>query len=212
MKSKVTQILYAYWNEVRQGRQAPRRFDIEPARIGSILPDTFILERIDQDTFNFRLAGTRITERFGDNLRASNVLAGWNPADRETFRRLLSDLCEKGSVELVRFEAESSAGPVAEYEMIMLPLVHTRGTIDRVLGSIACLSESAWGRREPHTLRKLVETEHIWPDGRPYAAVHQIDRQAPFLPQVRTARIVRQDRRQFRVYDGGLAKPGNEDI
>ena len=46
MQQKTTKVLYNYWNDVRDGRLAPRRFDIEPARISEVLPDTFMLERI----------------------------------------------------------------------------------------------------------------------------------------------------------------------
>ncbi len=47
MKQRTIQTLYAYWNELRAGRVAPRRLEIEPARIGSILPETFMLERTE---------------------------------------------------------------------------------------------------------------------------------------------------------------------
>ena len=47
MQQRTNQILFAYWNDVRGERLAPRRFEIEPARIATILPETFILERLD---------------------------------------------------------------------------------------------------------------------------------------------------------------------
>ena len=64
MRHRTTQIIYSYWNEARQGRLAPRRFDIEPARIAGVLAETTILEQVDNETYRFRLAGTRITEQF----------------------------------------------------------------------------------------------------------------------------------------------------
>ncbi|MEO1694679.1 MAG: PAS domain-containing protein, partial [Pseudomonadota bacterium] len=47
MKHSTSHSLYAYWNEVRDGRPAPRRFEIEPSRIAHILSETLILERVD---------------------------------------------------------------------------------------------------------------------------------------------------------------------
>ena len=47
MKNRTSQILFAYWNEARQGRVAPRRLDIEPARIAGILSETMILEQTE---------------------------------------------------------------------------------------------------------------------------------------------------------------------
>ena len=44
------QTLYGYWNELRAGRLAPQRLEIEPSRIAGILSETFMLERIDAGT------------------------------------------------------------------------------------------------------------------------------------------------------------------
>ena len=65
MREAISQTLYGYWNDIRAGRLAPKRFEIEPSQIAGMLPDTFILERIDNETSRFRLAGTRICEAFG---------------------------------------------------------------------------------------------------------------------------------------------------
>ena len=48
-------------NEIRRDRMAPRRLEIEPARISDQLLDTFILERAGTSAFRFRLTGTRVT-------------------------------------------------------------------------------------------------------------------------------------------------------
>ncbi|MEQ1673140.1 MAG: PAS domain-containing protein, partial [Hyphomicrobium sp.] len=42
MREAITQKLYTYWNDIRAGRLAPKRFEIEPSQIASMLPDTFI--------------------------------------------------------------------------------------------------------------------------------------------------------------------------
>mgnify|MGYP002386686614 CR=1 FL=1 len=74
MKHKTSQSLYGYWNEVRRGRLAPRRFDIEPSRISQILPATFILERVESERYLFRLAGTRLCEIFAREFRGTNFV------------------------------------------------------------------------------------------------------------------------------------------
>ena len=82
MKQKTTQILDAYWNELRAGRLAPKRLEIEPSRIGSILAETFMLERAGASLYRYRLAGTRLCEIFGSELRGTNLLDGWSGSDR----------------------------------------------------------------------------------------------------------------------------------
>ena len=62
MQQKTLQTLYSYWNEVRAGRLAPQRLEIEPSRIAGILSETFMLERIDAASYQYRLAGTRLSE------------------------------------------------------------------------------------------------------------------------------------------------------
>ena len=80
MRSKTSQILFNYWNDVRQNRLAPKRFEIEPSRIAPILSETFILERLDWDSYRFRLAGTRICDEFGVEFRGTDFLDGWMKA------------------------------------------------------------------------------------------------------------------------------------
>src|SRR6185295_12220787 len=76
------QTLFNYWDQLRAGRIAPNRLEIEPSRIADILAETFMLERIDARTYQFRLAGTRLCELFGSELRGKNFLEGWSEQDR----------------------------------------------------------------------------------------------------------------------------------
>lgn len=207
MQQKTTKVLYNYWNDVRDGRLAPRRFDIEPARISEVLPDTFMLERIAKSIYRFRLAGTRICDQFQSEFRGINFLDGWNPDDNEVLERDFALVSEQGGAGLFTIEARTVSGGTVQFEILVLPLVHTGGTIDRYVGSMSALETPAWLGAERLVFKRLLRHEVIWPDGRPHAVVDKAHRQAPFLPHVRNARIVRQDRRQFRVYDGGLHKP-----
>src|SRR4051794_24073887 len=93
MKQKTLHTLYGYWNEVRAGRLAPQRLEIEPSRIAGILSDTFMLERIDAATYQFRLAGTRLCELFGSELRGKSFLDGWSELDRPLLTRDLATIC-----------------------------------------------------------------------------------------------------------------------
>ncbi len=212
MKNKTSQIIYAYWNDVRNGRMAPQRFDIEPARIGSLLPDTFILEYTRDGDFRYRLVGTRICERFGEETRGSSFFAGWASGDHEELLRILEDVRAKACVEVLTFEATPSSGEPAVFELILLPLVHTHGSIERVMGTISREQADEIFDQEPFALKRLISYEVIWPDGRPHAFLNGNDRQSPFQPYIRTGRIVRQDRRQFRVYEGGLSSSADDDL
>jgi hypothetical protein len=210
MKHKISQTLFNYWNEVRGTRMAPRRFEVEPSQIAGILPHTFILERTDSETYRFRLAGTAICEAFATEFRDTNFLDGWAEDDRLTIERLFAVITQQGGVGILNVEGASNAAHHAEFEVILLPLVHTRDTVDRVLGAMSPATSPDWLGSEPLTKKSLLKTDVVWPNGRPQSIIDKMHRQVPFLPHVRKARIVRSERRQFRVYDGGLSEQSDE--
>lgn len=206
MKAAISQKLYAYWNSVRADRLAPKRFEIEPSQIAAILPDTFILERIDSETARFRLAGTRICEAFATEFRGINIFDLFSLEDKTTLQRQFSVIARQGAVGVFEIEGESESGHKTRFEILVTPLMHTREVVDRYLGAITPLSPPPWLGCEAIVKRRLLTHDLQWPDGRPHAMTDALaSRQSPFLPHVRNARIVRVDRRQFRVYDGGLS-------
>ncbi|MFN0218162.1 MAG: PAS domain-containing protein [Hyphomicrobium sp.] len=204
MRHAVSKAVYAYWNDVRGARLAPKRFEIEPSRIGAVLPDAFILERINGEVSRFRLAGTRICEAFTREFRGLNLFELFGDEDRITLQRQISVISRQGAVGLFLLEAETETGLTVRFEMLMMPLTHTRDVVDRFLGSIAPVQAPDWLGMTPIGKPAIVAHELIWPDGRPHAMIDTMGRQSPFLPQLREGRIIRAERRQFRVYDGGL--------
>jgi hypothetical protein len=207
MKQKTSQILYAYWNGVRGERVAPRRFEIEPARIASILPETFILERVDAETYVFRLAGTKLCEQFGAEFRGTNFLDGWSEEDRKILAQLLGMDCQQGGVLVVDLEAGplDRSLPRAAFEVALMPLIHTSGTVSRYLGSMTAIQPPAWLGADRLVSRKLIGQSIHWPEGRPQAAADRFRNQAPLLASLAGARLVKSERRTFRVLDGGRA-------
>lgn len=205
MRQRTTSTLYAYWNEVRQGRLAPRRFDIEPSRIASVLPDTFMLERQTSGNYTYRLAGTRICNTFQNEFRGLDFFINWNAADQDILKTYFTDITARGGVGLFTFECGPKSGEKLYFEMILLPLVHTMDTINRYMGAISAINTVSWlGSRDPGEAQ-LVSHEMIWPEGKPHAVAERTARQLPFHAHVRHAKIVKSDRRQFRVYEGGLS-------
>ena len=211
IQHRAAQALYAYWNGVRAGRRAPRRLEIQPAQLGGLLVDTFILERTDRSTFLFRLAGTRVSAWLGADLRTRNFLSCWGEADRAMLERHLSAISELGRVGLFKGEGYLSGGAApgrpaaaaAPFELIVLPLMHTGQAIDRLLCLLVPLEGTDIdGQRTVHGL-KLLAAEEIWPDGVSRDPFALADPPPSLHPNVRMARIVRQGRRQFRVYQGG---------
>ncbi|HWK39129.1 MAG TPA: PAS domain-containing protein [Hyphomicrobium sp.] len=207
LKHKSSQTLFSYWDSVRDGRSTPRRFEIEPARIATILPSTFILERIDAETYRFRLAGTSVCDIFGVELRGANFLDGWTTLDRLSLIRHLAALTKHGAIEAIHLEAAPPGRASTPFEALLLPLRHTGETIDRILGALNPLHAPHWLGELPITSKRIISHELGWPSGAPINFADTVVRDAVpvFMPPEHT-RIVRSERRQFRVFEGGLSR------
>jgi hypothetical protein len=213
MKQKTNQILFDYWNEVRGDRMAPRRFEIEPARIAAILPETFILERLDSESFMYRLAGTKLCEQFGVEFRGTNFLDGWGNDDHALLSQHLVNVCTQGGV--LAFDLET--GPVeqrgrkVQFEVVMLPLMHTGSVVTRLVGAMSAINPPAWVGSERLVHKSVATHNLLWPEGRPHSIAEKFRSQAPLLASLAGARLVKVDRRSFRVLDGGLSKGASKE-
>jgi hypothetical protein len=187
MKQRTVQTLYAYWNELRAGRIAPRRLEIEPSRISSILAETFMLERTDASTYRYRLAGTRLYEIFGAELRGTNLLDGWSKADRASVMHSLAATCEQGAVTLLDLEAGADAARRIRIEAILLPLMHADNTIGRVIGAMAVTNSPHWLGHE-----RLVEKRLVGHDLLPGGGAEVASGYAPTTPLSHPRRWPRQ--------------------
>lgn len=206
MKQKSLHTLYSYWNQVRAGRLAPQRLDIEPSRIAGILSETFMLERIDDGAYRFRLAGTRLCELFGMELRGRNFLEGWDNDDRAALERLLTTISEQGAGATLAIEGSSDVRHRVEIEAMLLPLLHGGNKISRVIGVMSAVSTPHWLSNEPLRNRHLLRHQLIWPDGRPHSVIERSGAQAPFQsPPSAAIPLNATGRRKFRVVDGGRA-------
>ena len=171
MKQRTIQTLYAYWNDLRAGRIAPGRLEIEPSRISATLPETFMLERTDPASYHYRLAGTRLCEIFGTELRGTNLLDGWTASDRTAIAASLKSTCEQGAVTLLTIEAGADMKRRVQLEVIMLPLMHANNTMERVIGAMSVLTSPHWlgyehltsqapDRPQPDLARRAAPRDH----------------------------------------------------
>jgi len=167
MQQPTSRQLYAYWDSVRNGRIAPRRFEIEPAKIAGLLPETFIAEYAGHLGYRFRLAGTKICEQFGRELRGADLLALWDVSDRDAVASLLRNVLADGAVGYGLFRAYTSAERQATFELLFLPLIHAGETINRILGAITAIEPPFWLGAEPLIRQELLELNLHWPDGIP---------------------------------------------
>ncbi|MFN3745178.1 MAG: PAS domain-containing protein [Hyphomicrobiaceae bacterium] len=205
MQNTTSQILYTYWNEIRGGRLAPRRFEVEPGRFAAILAETFVIECEPGEGYRFRLAGTRVTEKLGIDLRGRAFNDLFDGAEHQDLKPLLASVTERGAVGVIKLEMPTASGRRARFEAIVLPLIHTEERITRLLGALSTSAHEPWLGSEPVLPGRIVARKIIWPDGRPHAVATRMEPPppSPFKYDFTRSRLVRSRRRLFRVYEGG---------
>lgn len=134
MKHENTRRLFAYWNALREGRMAPYRSEVDPRAIAPLLESTFILEHYDGGAPRFRLAGTRLCDQFGLELRGMSALALWHGESRTQLRSLLANVVTKPVIGHVACTVETRGGHLFDAEFLYLPLRSDLGEMTRILG------------------------------------------------------------------------------
>ncbi|MCJ8506939.1 PAS domain-containing protein [Rhizobium lemnae] len=140
MLSNHSNEVLSYWYSLRRANKAPLRTQFDPTEIRSRLPDLIMLGWQDLDLV-FRLAGTRVCELFGEELRDRTFETLWNPRSRDqvaeaTLSAFRSETAIHCSVNAIQ------NGRAVRLEMLLLPLRSADGACDRLLGSIV-LGEDA---------------------------------------------------------------------
>ena len=128
--------LKSYWDRLRAGRVAPFRAEIDPRQFESALENTFIVEKLAPETMRMRLAGTRICEMMGMEVRGMEPTSLIDVRDRVRFERLLNVVMNEPAVVELKLAAPNRAG-VYRATMLLMPLRSDFGEINRVLGCIS---------------------------------------------------------------------------
>lgn len=125
--------LKTYWDRLRAGRVAPYRAEIDPRQFESALENMFIIEKLAPDNMRIRLAGMKICEMMGMEVRGMQPGFLIDAADRVRFDRLLNVVMSEPAVVELRLAAPNRVGTY-HATMLMMPLRSDFGDINRVIG------------------------------------------------------------------------------
>jgi hypothetical protein len=133
--------LRTYWDRLRAGRVAPYRAEIDPRQFEPALENMFILERVSPENLRVRLAGMKLCEMMGMEIRGMEAGFLIGDLDRQRFERLLGVVMSEPAV--VELRLESRAGRSGPYRgtMLLMPLRSDFGEINRVIGCLCADSE-----------------------------------------------------------------------
>ncbi len=163
MKQDGSIALFQYWNRLRKGRPSPKRTEIEPADIKTLLTDTFILERDTRGGAVFRLAGSRLCAIYGRELKGFSFPSLWREKDQRLVARLANGVFESASVVVIAFDGISRNKRSNPFEMVILPL---DGGVDspRCLGAMSAAQKPFWLGADPIVEAQVESVRVVDPD------------------------------------------------
>lgn len=166
MKQDGSIALFQYWNRLRDGRPAPKRTEIEPADIKTLLADTFILEKDTRGEAVFRLAGTRLCSIYGRELKGFSFPSMWREKDQRLIARLAHGLFQSKTVVVLTFEGTTRGNRSNAFEMLLLPL---DGGVEnpRCLGIMSTDQKPFWLGADPITEGQIESVRVVDPDREP---------------------------------------------
>ena len=133
----------AYWTALRKGDDIPSRSQIDPRGLENILSQTFILERVAPGIARFRLAGQKVNELAGMEVRGMPLTAFFTAEARKTVSAALENMFDEpsivakdiqsGKIVAIKSEATRIRGS-REGRIILLPLRSDLGDVSRALG------------------------------------------------------------------------------
>jgi len=144
MRLQTTTDIFDYWNALRGEQDAPLKSQIEPVAIRHLLSSLFILETEADRHIRFRLAGTKICDLFGRDLRGERFSALWANGQQEDIERTAEGVMDHAIPTFFNATGYSVAGHHAAFEIIMMPLRSPEGGCDRLLGAIAPAVAASW--------------------------------------------------------------------
>lgn len=203
--------LYSYWEHLRGDRPCPDRTEVDPRDVASDARHLFVLEDLGNENIRFRLAGSGLLEAFGFDLRGMSARAIMSGKSRESFSALISETIAEPGVGYARVIAPDGA---SVWEVLLLPLRGSFGTIDRVIGCLHPLTGEV-PEPGPVPLRFAIESMSIQPvtidptgeRETPEPAAGFAEEQTPFDPaQRRGLRSIKGGGRKSERSEGGTPK------
>jgi len=144
LKAPVLKTLYAYWQEIRGNRPAPRRNDIDPSEIVSVLPYLALLDvESAPRRYRVRLIGTTVVSWYGSDF-TGRYLHELDFGSGNSFSyTLLDQIVDRVAPGHMSGEYRKADGRLIRYERVYMPLSNDGEAVDMLLGAALRLPPEA---------------------------------------------------------------------
>ena len=135
----------AYWQGMRRNGDVPRRSDIDPRGIESLLSNAFIVERIAPGLARLRIAGSHLSDLMGMEVRGMPLSAFIAPEHREQLANALVQVFDAPATVRIDLSVKARLGtPALRGTLLVMPLRSDLGDVSRALGCL--VTEGTPGR------------------------------------------------------------------
>ncbi len=132
-----TSALTRYWYSLRRNTGVPRRTEIDPRAISTLLPNAFIVAAIAPGLVRFRVAGSHLAELSGMDVRSMPLSAMLQHEARETMTRAIQQMFDAPAILRATLHSPAQLGkPRIEADMLILPLRDEMGDVNRAIGCL----------------------------------------------------------------------------
>jgi hypothetical protein len=140
--------LEAYWRGLAPAGRVPRRCDLDPARMGDVIEDALIVERVARGVARIRVAGQRIAAMADAEPRGMPLSVLFAPEARGRLATQLEVAFRTPSVvELPLRAARAPGRPALSGRLLLLPLCDDSGAVSRCLCALVADGRPGRGPR-----------------------------------------------------------------
>jgi hypothetical protein len=129
--------LIGYWENMRAGREAPMRSEIDPRQIDYAIENLFFLETRSMGDMRFRLGGRRVNDLLGTEARGLSALSLFAPESRPRIAAILGEVLSLPATGELRLSAAGPGGTTESAAIVLLPLYGEDARLSRILGCVA---------------------------------------------------------------------------
>lgn len=183
MKDLIAEEVLAHWESLRMGRLVPRRSEIDPRALRNALNYTFILEAGAPDNIRFRLAGSKLCDCMGMEMRGMPAYSMMALDARNAFNEAIQ--ASLADPEILDFQLTPSA------RMLLLPMADEDGVVSRILGCIS-VNPNQTDFPTRFNVRSLTKTRIVAAKStRPNLVAELAEDQEPFVPDTKKATLTK---------------------
>lgn len=140
--------LESYWASLPRINGIPSRQNVDPVAMGSLLEDSFILERVAPGVARIRVAGRNITKLTGVEPRGLPLTSLMLPEARADIADHLETAFATPSVVEIPLVGPRAMGqPKLQGKILLLPLRDNHGRVSRILGVLVMSGRRGLGSR-----------------------------------------------------------------